>query len=45
MKKAGLILLAFLAGLAIVAALGGIKFLQVRKAIAEYQIFRLLRNR
>ena len=39
MKKAGLILLAFLAGLAIVAALGGIKFLQVRKAIAEYSNF------
>jgi membrane fusion protein (multidrug efflux system) len=39
MKKAALILLAFLAGLAIVAALGGIKFLQVRKAIAEYSNF------
>ncbi len=39
MKKAALIFLAFLAGLAIVAALGGIKFLQVRKAIAEYASF------
>jgi membrane fusion protein (multidrug efflux system) len=39
MKKAGLIILAFLAGVAIVAALGGVKFLQVRKAIAEHASF------
>ena len=39
MKKAILIVLAFLAGLAIVFALGGIKFFQVRKAIAEYASF------
>ena len=39
MKKAVLIVLAFLAGLAIVFALGGIKFFQVRKAIAEYANF------
>ncbi len=35
-KKARLIVLAFVAGLAIVAVLAGIKFLQVKKAIAEY---------
>ena len=39
MKKAILIVLAFLAGVAIVFALGGIKFFQVRKAIAEYANF------
>jgi membrane fusion protein (multidrug efflux system) len=39
MKKAILIVVAFLAGLAIVFALGGIKFFQVRKAIAEYASF------
>jgi membrane fusion protein (multidrug efflux system) len=39
MKKVPLILLAFSAGLAIVAALGGIKFLQVRAAIADYASF------
>ena len=39
MKKAGLIVVAFLAGVAIVFALGGIKFFQVRKAIAEYANF------
>ncbi len=39
MKKAILIVLAFLAGVAIVFALGGIKFFQVRKAIAEYAKF------
>ena len=35
MKKAVVIVVAFLAGVAIVFALGGIKFFQVRKAIAE----------
>jgi membrane fusion protein, multidrug efflux system len=39
MKKIFLIVLAFLAGNAIVAALGGIKFFQVRKAMAEYASF------
>jgi membrane fusion protein, multidrug efflux system len=39
MKKIFLIVLAFLAGIAIVAALGGIKFFQVRKAMAEYASF------
>ena len=39
MKKAGLIILAFVAGVAIVAALGGVKFLQIRKAIAEHASF------
>ena len=39
MKKAGFILLAFLAGLAIVVALGGVKFLQIRKAMADYGSF------
>ena len=38
-KKARLIVLAFVAGLAIVAVLAGIKFLQVKKAIAEYASF------
>ena len=39
MKKAVVIVVAFLAGVAIVFALGGIKFFQVRKAIAEYANF------
>jgi membrane fusion protein, multidrug efflux system len=39
MKKIFLIVLAFLAGIAIVAALGGIKFFQVRKAMAEHASF------
>ena len=39
MKKIFLIVLAFLAGIAIVFALGGIKFFQVRKAMAEYASF------
>lgn len=39
MKKAALILLAFVAGLAIVAALGGIKFLQFQKGMAEFANF------
>jgi membrane fusion protein (multidrug efflux system) len=39
MKKIFLIALAFLAGIAIAFALGGIKFFQVRKAMAEYASF------
>ena len=39
MKKAVVIVVAFLAGVAIVFALGGIKFFQVRKAIAEHANF------
>jgi membrane fusion protein (multidrug efflux system) len=39
MKKIFLIVLAFLAGIAIVFALGGIKFFLVRKAMAEYASF------
>jgi membrane fusion protein (multidrug efflux system) len=39
MKKIFLIVLAFLAGIAIVFALGGIKFFQMRKAMAEYASF------
>ncbi len=39
MKKIFLIVLAFLAGIAIAFALGGIKFFQVRKAMAEYASF------
>jgi membrane fusion protein, multidrug efflux system len=39
MKKIFLIVLAFLGGIAIVFALGGIKFFQVRKAMAEYASF------
>lgn len=39
MKKFLLILLAFLAGLAVVFALGGIKFFQVRKAMAAHGSF------
>ena len=38
-KKAWFILLAFAAGIAIVLVLGGIKALQVKKAIAEYASF------
>ncbi|HEY5779390.1 MAG TPA: efflux RND transporter periplasmic adaptor subunit [Terrimicrobiaceae bacterium] len=38
-KKAWFILLAFVAGIAIVLVLGGIKALQVKKAIAEYASF------
>lgn len=39
MKKIFLIVVAFLAGIAIAFALGGIKFFQVRKAMAEYASF------
>jgi membrane fusion protein (multidrug efflux system) len=39
MKKAILIILAFLAGIAVVVALGGIKFLQIRQAMAGYASF------
>ena len=38
-KKAWFILLAFAAGIAIVLVLGGVKALQVKKAIAEYASF------
>lgn len=38
-KKIVLIVLAFLAGIAIVLALGGVKFLQVRKAMQEHARF------
>jgi len=38
-KKIFLVVLAFLVGIAIVFALGGIKFFQVRKAMAEYASF------
>jgi membrane fusion protein, multidrug efflux system len=40
-KKIVLIVLAFLAGIAIVLALGGIKFFQVRKAMQEHASFSL----
>jgi membrane fusion protein (multidrug efflux system) len=40
-KKILLIVFAFLAGIAIAVALGGIKFFQVRKAIAEHASFSL----
>ena len=40
-KKIVLIVLAFLAGIAIVLALGGVKFFQVRKAMQEHASFSL----
>jgi membrane fusion protein, multidrug efflux system len=40
-KKVVLIVLAFLAGIAIVLALGGVKFFQVRKAMQEHASFSL----
>ncbi|HEY5706638.1 MAG TPA: efflux RND transporter periplasmic adaptor subunit [Terrimicrobiaceae bacterium] len=40
-KKTFLVVIAFLAAIAIVAALGGIKFVQIRKAMAEHASFAL----